>query len=129
MKVLIMGGERHGEWLELLDGQPSFVDLRTADTYPIRAINWATANPDGTPAGFWRVMIAVHPSLTRLPAPVEQEQVQSALIRMTMTYWMQTFGTEQPLSDPDRAPSSPAALFDAAGRPLPASVHEPRPGE
>jgi hypothetical protein len=127
MRVLIMGGDRHDEWIELMDGSPTYVDLRTADTYPIRAINWAITGTDGHAGRFWRVMIAVHPSLTRLPPQMEQEQVQGALFRMTMTHWMETFGTEQPMSDP--VPNSPASLFDAAGRPLPASVHEPAAGD
>lgn len=120
-----MTGTASGSTCRTVSPRSSTCAPRT--TYPIRAINWATANPDGTPARFWRVMIAVHPSLTQLPPQVEQEQVQGALIRMTMTYWMEHFGVEQPLSEP--VPNSPAALFGTDGQPLLGSIHEPGPGE
>jgi hypothetical protein len=120
MRVLIMGGTRHGEWLELMDGSASYLDLMTAETYPIRAITWVTQENGGAA---YRVSIAVHPSLTNLPPQAEQQQVQDALFRMTMSYWMANFGE---LTTPAAAvPPSPAALFGPDGTPLPTTIHEP----
>lgn len=38
MKALIIGGDRHGEFVETLDGVQAWVDIRTATTHRIRQI-------------------------------------------------------------------------------------------
>jgi hypothetical protein len=121
MRTLIMGGPRHGEWVETIEGVRTWLDIVRAETYVIRAITWVAAPSDGGDGSSWRVSIAVHPSLTGLPTGVEQEQVQAALFRMTMTHWMAEFGTPTDIEPP----ASPAALFAPDGHPIATTVHEP----
>jgi hypothetical protein len=124
---MIMGGERHGQWVDLFEGQRAFLDIRSAETYPIRVIHWVAAPTDGGDGSSWKIALAVHPSLTVVTPAYEQEQVQGALFRMALTYWMVEFGEEE--SGAAAVPSTPAALFGADGNPIPTDLHEPAAGE
>jgi hypothetical protein len=128
MKALIMGGDRHGEWVELDEGSAAFFDLRHAATYPIRAIWWTMPGAEGEPARLWKVYIAVHPDLTVRGRRFEQDQTQGALFRMTMTFWMEEYGELQPVDESQLVPDSPSPLFGPDGKPLPAAIHEPSEG-
>jgi hypothetical protein len=118
---MIMGGERHGEWLTLPDGTAVWLDIRTALTYPLRYITWIAMQSDGGDGTGWRVAVAVHPSLM---GPSEMDQVQGAIFRMAMTHWMRAFAEIT-----DNAPDTPAQLFGTDGKPIPTAIHEPSVGE
>lgn len=118
MKALIIGGPRHAEWLDLIDGATSYVDLRTAQTYPIRGIKWAIPDQFGQPAELYDLRVAVYPDLMQAGPQAEQAQVTQGLNAVTLTEFMRRHGTRLPLaSDPaPEVPDTPAELFGADGR-------------
>lgn len=120
MRAIILGGHRYGEWLDLVDGSTSYVDLRTAETYLIRRITWAVADQLGQPAGLYKLPIAVWPGLTQNGPALEQQNAYNALVSLAMTEYMQAHaeGHEVNLPPDETVPDTPADLFGADGKPI-----------
>jgi len=118
MKALIIGGERHGEWVDVLDGAGAWVDIRTADTFRIRKLGWeVTRIGQGGPeltGEKYKVVLAIHPLVATGDA-LEQQIVTQMIQMMAMNLFIRTHG--EPV-DPEPVPDTPAGLFGPDGGPL-----------
>lgn len=119
MKVLILGGPRQGEFIELAGragrDPATWVDLLTGDTYRIRRITWAEAdirNPEHATALF-KLPVAVHPSFTAPGAP-EQQLAEMALSQVISQTYIDVFMREhaEPQELAPVVPDSPAELIE-----------------
>lgn len=122
MKVLIIGGPRQGEWLELaaIGGheQKTYVDLLTAETYRIHRLTWAVEGPvKGVAAELFTLPIAVHPSIS---GPMEPQLAEMALYQVIAAPHVDAFMREhavpQPMAEPDLAeviPDTPAEITES----------------
>lgn len=65
MKALIIGGPRHGEWLDgLFDGTRIWVDIEHATKHVIRKITWNVQNiTDGSVLEAYTMYVAVHEAM------------------------------------------------------------------
>lgn len=119
MKALIIGGDRHGEWQDVLDGSTAWVDIRTATTFPIRKLSWeVTRIGQGGPeltGEKYKVQLLVHPDLTLLGQQGEQQVVTQMIQMMAMNLFIRTHG--EPIEAP-AVPETPAGLFGPDGSPL-----------
>lgn len=102
MKILIIGGPRHGEWLDTLDGVRMWVDLRNAASHVIRKV---TSNITDVKTGevleAYVLNLAVHPDLT---GPYEVQQAGAALQILAVNEFSRTHGERQEI------PVEPAAV-------------------
>lgn len=119
MNALIIGGNRHGEWVDVLDGVAGWVDLATATTFRVRKITWAITRIGEGGAELtgesYHLRLLVHPDLADL-GPQQEQQVVTELLRMqAMNLFVRTHG--EPI-EPDPVPETPAALFGPNGEPL-----------
>jgi hypothetical protein len=119
VNVLIIGGTRHGEWIDVLDGSTAWVDIRTADTYRIRNLGWEVTRIGQGGAELtgenYRVPLAVHPDLTLAGPEQEQEIVTRLLQMLAMNAFIRAHG-EPVATEP--VPDTPAGLFGPDGSPL-----------
>lgn len=119
MNALIIGGDRHGEWIDVLDGVAGWVDIRTATTFRIRRLGWGiTRIGKGGPeltGEQYKVPLAVHPDLTIVGPEQEQQIVTELLQMMAMNEFIRAHG-ELVATEP--APDTPAGLFGPDGSPL-----------
>lgn len=96
MNALIIGGDRHGEFVDVLDGAQVWVDIRNAAHHRIRSItNTVTVEmPDGTVkvTEAHTLYLAVH---ERLLGPDEPNTVQGLLTRMAMNAFTREHGVHQ----------------------------------
>lgn len=103
MKALIIGGNRHGEWADVLDGSRGWVDIRSATTHIVRQITATVMRP--TNEGMeptdeaYQIHLAVHPDLV---GPHEPQYVQALLQSLTMNEFARAHGTK--LEVPDNVP-------------------------
>jgi hypothetical protein len=114
MQAMIVGGERNGEMVDVLDGSTAWVNIRTAETYRVRAITWAVGDPaTGQPVELWRLMILVWPGLSMQGPQIEQEMATSIVTGMAMGEYMRAHAVAQELPAPTalEIPDSPAALL------------------
>lgn len=96
MRVMILGGPRSGEQLDLPDGAGAWVDLREALTYPARAITWVTTDhATGAVLQRFKLPVVVWPGFMTMGPQQEQAQVNNALIQLAMTTYMQIHGELQ----------------------------------
>lgn len=96
MNVLILGGPRQGEWLDLADDAVSWLDLLKAETYPIRRINWAVADmATANTRELFVLPIAVHPELLQQGPQFEQQAATNALTMIAMTMFMREHAIPQ----------------------------------
>lgn len=104
MKALIIGGRRHGEWQDVLDGSTAWVDIATADTYRIRKVNWGINDMmTGEMKELYLVRLAVHPDLT---GPGEAQQVTHLLSMLAMSEFVRAHGEKE------KTPDTPAELTE-----------------
>jgi len=119
MKVLVIGGERSGEWVDVLDGAQAWVDIRTGDTFRIAHIDWAVQKPgeDGLieVVERYRIRLAIHPEIAAVPG--SGQIINQAVSNLAMTHFARAEG--EPLElEPPKAPDTPAALYGPDGKPL-----------
>jgi hypothetical protein len=117
MKALIIGGERHGEWQDVLDGAQAWVNLRDACTYRIRKAHSAiTDAATSRVKEVYIVHLAVHPDLT---GPNEPQVVGQLLNLLAMNEFARAHGEQQEVPKDD--PQPPGAPLDetANGGPVP----------
>lgn len=119
MNVMIIGGERSGQFVDVLEGSRGWVDIRTGTTFQVARLDWAVQDPgpDGLPVvrERWRLRIAVHPDIVTHEA--SGQIVQQAVQNMAMTYLCRAEAEPLPL-DTEKAPDTPSALFGPDGRPV-----------
>jgi hypothetical protein len=118
MKALIIGGDRHGEWVDVLDGAGAWVEIRTADTFRIRKLGWeVTRIGQGGPeltGEKYKVVLAIHPMIAT--GDLAEQQIVTQMIQMmAMNLFIRTHG--EPV-DPEPVPDTPAGLFGPDGSPL-----------
>lgn len=119
MNALIIGGARHGEWIDVLDGSTAWVDIRTADTYRVRKLGWGITqlNEQGQmllTGESYRLVLLVHPDLTITGPQAEQQIVTQLMQMLAMNDFIRAHGD---LEKPD-VPDSPATLFGPDGEAL-----------
>lgn len=97
MKVLIIGGARHGEWVEgLPDGIRMWVDIANASRHVIRkAHSNITDLESGKVKEAYVLHLAVHPDLT---GPQEPALVGKLLNDLTMNAFARAHGEPQEIS-------------------------------
>jgi hypothetical protein len=108
VKALIIGGARHGEWQDVLDGVQAWVNLRDASTYRIRRANSAiTDAATGEVKEVYVIPLAVHPDLL---GPREPEYVGQLLNALAMNEFARAHGErlENKADDP-QPPGEPIA--------------------
>jgi hypothetical protein len=118
-KVLILGGDRHGEWVDVFAGSSGWVNIRTGDTHRIASMKWAVTDPgpDGTPVVVERydLKMAIHP---RVAADQQSLAIaQAAVQQLAMTEFMRQHAITLPAAETVPAPDTPAPLFGPDGRP------------
>jgi len=97
VKALIVGGERHGEWQDVLDGSTAWVNIRTADTYRVRRVNWGINDfVTGEVKEVYYLHVAVHPELT---GPGEQQRVPQLLSLLAMSAFVRAHGEKDQVPD------------------------------
>ncbi len=90
MKILIIGGLRHGEWVETLDGTKVWLDIQNAAQHVIRrAEPQVTDLETGEVLEAYRLFLAVHRDLI---GPNEPAAVSAALNAMAMNHFARSFG-------------------------------------
>lgn len=101
MKALIIGGARHGEWIETLDGAKVWLDIRNAAQHRIRTIhsNITDLNAGGAVIEAYVIHLAVHADLL---GPYEVQQVGAALNSIAMNEFARKYG------EPQEIPKEPA---------------------
>lgn len=94
MKVLLIGGERHGEWIDgLPDGVQAWVDLTHATTHRIRPFTCQIADlATGLITEAYVMHLAVHPDLV---GPQEPTVVSEILRAMALNDFARTHGVAQ----------------------------------
>lgn len=116
--ALVIGGHRHAEWVDVLDGQAFWVDITNATTHRIRKLGWGITRigkngPELTGENY-KLALAVHPDLTD---PSMEQAVVTELIKMlAMNEFIRAHGESQ--QQEQDVPDSPAALFGPDGQPL-----------
>ena len=97
MKALIIGGERHGEMVELLDGTKVWLDIERATQHRIRTVtNHITEAATGKVIQSFALYVAVHQDLL---GPYEMQQVQVALNILSMNAFFREHGAEQAIPE------------------------------
>jgi hypothetical protein len=120
VKVLILGGKRQGEWLELAafagKDPTTWLDLLTGDTYRIRRMTWAVADEkhQGHAAELWKLPVAVHPSYVAAGPQVEQQLAEQALSQVITAVYMTAFMREHAVLQEMEpvVPDTPAELIE-----------------
>lgn len=93
MNALILGGERHGEWVDVLDGAQVWVDIRNAANHRIRKLTWMITDARGEKiTESYEVHCAVHEALLGPNEP----QIATELLRiLTMNEFVRAHGVKQ----------------------------------
>jgi hypothetical protein len=93
MKALIIGGDRHGEWVDVLDGAQVWVDIRNAAHHRLRQVTNNIQDPaTGKVTEAWRIRLAVHEGLL---GPQEPTIVSHYLTLLTMNEFYRKHGDQQ----------------------------------
>lgn len=101
MKALIIGGERHGEFVDVLDGAQAWVDIRSATTHRIRVTTWNILDPrTNAVTEAYSLPLAVHEELL---GPSEPMIVPQLLQLLAMNEFARSHGVAQDI------PKEPAA--------------------
>ncbi len=99
MKALVIGGERHGEWIDALDGSRMWIDIANACRYVIRKLTWAVTKGDKVLEAYV-IHIAVHEQIS---GPGEQDVVTPLLQSLVMNEFARKHG------EPQEIPHEPTA--------------------
>lgn len=100
MNALIIGGHRHGEFVDVLDGAQAWVDIRTGTTHRIRPVTNTITNEAGKVIGVYLMHLAVHQDAL---GPEEAQIVTVALGTLAMNAFYREHGEELEI------PKEPAA--------------------
>lgn len=94
MKALIIGGERHGEWVEdLFDGSRMWIDMARATRHVIRKITWNVQNlGTGEVTEAYTMYVAVH---EQMQSPQEPQVVSQLLNLLAMNAFAREHGDRQ----------------------------------
>lgn len=92
MNALIIGGDRHGEFVDVLDGAQTWVDIRSASTHRLRQITNVITDADGKVIEVWKLDLAVHQDAL---GPQEPGIVQNALVTLAMNAFTRAHGVQQ----------------------------------
>lgn len=97
MKALIIGGERHGEWVDdLFDGTRIWVDIEHAVRHVLRKLTWSIADiRTSAVTEAYVIYVAVH---EQLQGPNEQEMVHQLLQALTMNEFARAHGEPQEIA-------------------------------
>lgn len=98
MMILVIGGEKHGKWVETLDGVQAWVDIVSATTYRIRKLTWGITAMD--PATFemrvtdsFVLRLAIHPAIAGRP---DEPGIVQEMVRMiAMNEFIRAHGEKQ----------------------------------
>lgn len=93
MKALIIGGERHGEWVDgLFEGSRMWVDIAHACRHVIRKLTWSVTDLNGNITEAYTFHVAVH---EQLQGPDEPNVVNQLLTMVTMNDYIRRHGDAQ----------------------------------
>jgi hypothetical protein len=92
VKVLVIGGERHGEWIEVFDGTRIWCDLARAVNHVIRKLTWNVQSLKGEVTEAYVIYVAVH---EQLQGPDEPAVVGELLRALTMNEFARAHGEAQ----------------------------------
>lgn len=102
MKALIIGGERHGKWIDTLDGVRIWVDIEHAVRHVIRKLTWNIQDiRTGNVTESHVIYVAVH---EQIQGPGEVETVHPLLQALAMNEFARKHG------EPMEIPHEPAAV-------------------
>lgn len=94
MNALVIGGPRHGEWVDLFDGSRVWVDLMNAASHVIRKANASVTDPvTGDVREAYVVHLAVHPDIAGRPD--EPQVVGNLLNAIAMNALARAHGERQ----------------------------------
>lgn len=111
MKALIIGGERHGEFIDILDGAQVWVDIEHAVTHRMRRItNTITVGDKVTEV--YTLDLAVHEAAI---GPDELNITMASLNTLAMNEFTRTHGTAQEI--PQEPAGSSLILPGQDGKP------------
>jgi hypothetical protein len=107
MKALVIGGERHGEWIDgLFEGSRMWVDIEHATRHVLRKLTWNVQDArNGNVLEAYVIYVAVHEQLQGQDEPAT---VQALLQALTMNEFARAHGDKQEM------PHEPAAVERAA---------------
>lgn len=91
MNALIIGGHRHGEFVDVLDGVQVWVDIRTGTTHRIRRVTNTMTDGEGKVVGAYAMHLAVHQDAL---GPEEIQIVTAALSTLAMNAFYREHGEE-----------------------------------
>jgi hypothetical protein len=94
MKLLVIGGERHGEWIDgLPDNIRIWVDIEHAVRHVVRKLTWNVLEArTGKPLEAYVIYIGVHEEIS---GPNEPATVQPLLQALTMNEFARAHGEAQ----------------------------------
>lgn len=89
----LVGGPRHADDVELGEGQVSYLDLRTAETYYVRSVQYlARDNETGEPSAYYVAQVAVWEKL--LGGAQEGQVVMMLVSDLAAREWFAEHGAE-----------------------------------
>ena len=90
---MVIGGDRHGEMIETLDGTKVWLDIANATQHRIRKLTNSAIDMSTSEIIDVHVLyVAVHADLL---GPQEMQQVQAALTTMAMNAFFREYGEKQ----------------------------------
>jgi hypothetical protein len=99
MKVLVIGGERHGEFVDTLDGARVWLDIQHAVQHRVRRVTDNVTDATGAVVEAYVLHVAVHQDLT---GPNELQFVGQALAVLAQNAFFRAQG------EPQDIPKEPA---------------------
>lgn len=80
MRALILGGERHGEWIDTLDGSRMWVDIHHAARHVLRKLTWNITDAKGIVIEAYEMHVAVHEQLMGPDEPMVAQQLLQTIV-------------------------------------------------
>lgn len=107
-KLLAVGGRRHGEEIELPDGQLTWVDLISAETYYVREFKYVRRNPLNPMSMSLRTGYKAH-ALMHESIAADGQAAQQWWMGLALERLFVAVGWEVPISEiiPQQPPESP----------------------
>jgi hypothetical protein len=91
VKALVIGGEKHGEFIDVLDGAQVWVDLEHAVTHRLRRITNTITDMQGHVKEVYTMDLAVHQAAL---GPQELDITMAALSTLAMNEFTRAHGTK-----------------------------------
>ncbi len=80
VKVMVIGGSKHGEWIEIFDGSRVWINLLDASSHVIRTLHSSITDVStGAVVEAYTLRVAVHPDMVGPNEPVIVQQVLTAM--------------------------------------------------